>query len=173
MSDLLGQTGAKFSDCRRYRYCLWRVWDATLPRALFILMNPSDANEIENDPTVERQHRRAMRWASEGWLNVGGVEIVNAFALIETYSDRLLELHLQGTDLVGPENDAAIVAAAKNAAIVICGWGQPGMIGGRGDALMALLRDAGIKLYALKINKDGTPAHPLYLAYALKPQEFK
>lgn len=172
MSDLIGQTGAEFSECRTYRYRLWRVWDETLPRAVFCLMNPSTADEIDNDPTIERQQRRVLQWAKDGFLQVGGIEVVNAFAYRETYSHQLPGLHQSGVDLIGPKNDAAILAAAAGSAIFICGWGQPGKLGARDREICTLLRDAGIKPYALTINNDGTPKHPLYIGYAVRPQEF-
>ena len=50
---------AVYSDCERYRYLLTRVWDETRPRALFVMLNPSTATEVQNDPTVERCERRA------------------------------------------------------------------------------------------------------------------
>ena len=45
---------AKFSGCRTYRYALWRVWDQSNPYVMFIGLNPSTADETEDDPTVIR-----------------------------------------------------------------------------------------------------------------------
>ena len=45
---------AVYSPCERYRYLLTRAWDAKGPKALFIMLNPSTATEVQNDPTVER-----------------------------------------------------------------------------------------------------------------------
>jgi hypothetical protein len=43
------------SSCRQYRYVLWRQWDALdSDYALFIGLNPSTADEVEDDPTVRR-----------------------------------------------------------------------------------------------------------------------
>ena len=49
---------AVYSDCERYRYLLTRVWGPG-PKALFVMLNPSTATEVQNDPTVERCERRA------------------------------------------------------------------------------------------------------------------
>jgi hypothetical protein len=49
---------AVYSDCERYRYLLTRVWGSG-PKALFVMLNPSTATEVQNDPTVERCERRA------------------------------------------------------------------------------------------------------------------
>lgn len=161
-------TGATFSPCRRWRYRLWRVWDDSLPRVLFCLMNPSTADEVKNDPTVEAQRRRVMKWNEvKRWGSpYGGVEVVNAFAWRETDSKRLKGLHASGTDIVGPENDLHIAQAASEAAIVVCGWGNPANLAGRGDQVRRiLLEEAAGRLYALGINTDGTPQHPLYIGY--------
>ena len=50
---------AIYSDCERYRYALTRTWDESGKRALFVMLNPSTATEVQNDPTVERCERRA------------------------------------------------------------------------------------------------------------------
>lgn len=172
LKTLTGSTGAIFSDCEVYRYLLWRVWDETLPTALLLMMNPSTANETDNDPTVERQIKRVMMWPEIGFdFAVGGLEVANAFAFRETDSDKLAPLHASGFDLVGDSNDAMILEAARRAAVVVCGWGEPGALGGRDKAVLQLLRDNGIKPYALKFNKDGTLRHPLYVAYKTVPIE--
>ena len=50
------KTDAKFSACRKYRYALWRNWDESKPSAMIIGLNPSTADENENDPTITRCH---------------------------------------------------------------------------------------------------------------------
>lgn len=172
VKTLTGSSGAIFSDCEVYRYLLWRVWNDTLPTALLLMMNPSTADEVENDATVERQIQRVMMWPKIGFnFAVGGLEVANAFAYRETDSDKLAPLHASGFDLVGESNDAMIIEAARRASVVICGWGKPGALGGRDKAVLQLLRDNGIKPYALKLNQDGTPKHPLYVAYETMPFE--
>lgn len=167
---LTESTGAIFSDCEAYRYLLWRVWDDSRPTALLLMMNPSTADEVSNDATVERQIRRVMMWPQIGFdLKVGGLEVANVFAYRETDSSKLSDLYASGFDLVGRDNDEILMAAARRAAIVVCGWGKPGILGGRDKAVLKMLRDAGIKPYALQTNQDGTPKHPLYVGYKILP----
>jgi hypothetical protein len=45
MKNLFEDNGAEFSTDRKYRYALWRKWDAINPLAMFIGLNPSTANE--------------------------------------------------------------------------------------------------------------------------------
>lgn len=172
VKTLTGSTGAIFSDREVYRYLLWRVWDDALPTALLLMMNPSTANEVENDPTVERQIKRVMMWPKIGFhFAVGGLEVANAFAFREPDSDKLGPLHAAGFDLVGEHNDAIILGAARRASVVVCGWGKPGTLGGHGQAVLQLPRDNGIGPYALKLNKGRTPKHPLYVGYKAIPFE--
>ena len=64
---------AVYSDCETYRYLLTREW-AKGPRALFVMLNPSTATEVQNDPTVERCERRARA------LGFGAFRVTNIFA---------------------------------------------------------------------------------------------
>ena len=163
-------TGAIFSDCRRYRYLLWRVWDFDKPHATFCLMNGSTADETADDATVTRCQVRADKWRELGFLDVGGVKVVNAFAWRETDSRKLPQLVKSGVDIMGPENDRHIIEACRDAAIVVCGWGNPGHnLLGRGRQLLACMRANGIRPHALKVNASGAPQHPLYIGYDVLP----
>jgi hypothetical protein len=46
------KSGAVFSDCRKFRYALWRMWDGDKPLVMIIGLNPSTADEKVNDPTI-------------------------------------------------------------------------------------------------------------------------
>jgi hypothetical protein len=50
---------AVYSDCEIFRYSLTRVWDPAGQRVMFVMLNPSKATEVQNDPTIERCERRA------------------------------------------------------------------------------------------------------------------
>lgn len=56
------ESGAIFSDDRRCRFSLFRVWDETKLNIMFIGLNPSTANEIVNDPTIRRVISFASSW---------------------------------------------------------------------------------------------------------------
>jgi hypothetical protein len=79
-------------------------------------------------------------------------------------------------DPVGPENDAHLIEMAKTAAIVIFAYGQPchATLRTRGLALARLLmKEAGVTPHTLRLAKNGTPWHPLYLPETLKPVVWK
>ncbi|MBV1895973.1 MAG: DUF1643 domain-containing protein [Rhodobacteraceae bacterium] len=150
---------AVYSDCELYRYSLTRIWDADGRKALFVMLNPSTATEVQNDPTVERCERRART------LGFGAFQVTNIFAWRDTDPRKMRA----AKDPVGPENDAAILAGANWADQVIAGWGTHGAHLDRGLAVEALLRNIGNPLHHLGLTKDGHPKHPLYIAYRQTP----
>lgn len=151
---------AHYSDCERYRYDLTRVWDATGRKAAFIMLNPSTATEVQNDPTVERCERRARA------LGFGAFRVCNIFAWRDT-DPRAMRA---AAEPVGAENDAAILAASHWADQIICAWGTHGAHLNRGPAVETLLRATGLPLWHLGLSKAGHPKHPLYISYATQPE---
>lgn len=151
---------AIYSDCERYRYSLTRVWKTDAPRALFIMLNPSTATERQNDPTVERCERRARA------LGYGAFRVTNIFAWRDT-DPRAMRA---APDPVGPDNDAAILGAARWADHIVAGWGAHGAHLGRGPLVEARLRAANHQLMHLGLTQAGHPKHPLYIAYARHPE---
>lgn len=151
---------AVYSDCEAYRYLLTRVWDDALPRVLFVMLNPSTATEVQNDPTVERCERRARA------LGFGAFRVTNIFAYRATDPRAMRAM----ADPVGPENDAAIRGsldwAAGAADRIVCAWGTHGAHLGRGAAVERLLRESGRDLHHLGLTAAGAPKHPLYIGYA-------
>ena len=123
---------AVYSDCETYRYLLTRVW-ASGPKALFIMLNPSTATEVQNDPTVERCERRART------LGFGAFRVTNIFAYRATDP----KVMRAAADPVGPGNDAAILQSLDWADQVICAWGNHGLHLDRGTAVTGLLRATG------------------------------
>lgn len=150
---------AIYSDCEAYRYSLTRVWDDTGPRAAFIMLNPSTATEVQNDPTVERCERRARA------LGFGAFRVLNIFAYRATDPRDMR----RATDPVGPENDAAILECLSWADKVICAWGTHGAHLDRGPAVHRMLTERGTEMFHLGLSKAGHPKHPLYIGYAVQP----
>jgi hypothetical protein len=152
-------SGATFSPCRRWRYLLWRRWDASRPVANFLMLNPSTADEVKLDPTCSRARDYAERWG------FGALIVSNVFAFRNTNPNQMKA----AADPVGPGNDAAIVRAARQSALVVCAWGNHGQFLERSSRVTSLLKKNKISLHALRVNANGEPAHPLYLPGNLKP----
>jgi len=153
---------ALYSECERYRYALTRIWDAGGQRALFIMLNPSTATEVQNDPTVERCERRARA------LGFGAFRVCNIFAWRDT-DPRAMRA---AEDPVGPGNDAAILEGCDWADRIICAWGTHGAHLDRGPAVASLLRATDKPLWHLGLSKAGHPKHPLYISYSMQPVEW-
>ena len=153
---------AVYSPCLRYRYILTREWDAAAGRVLFVMLNPSTATEVQNDPTVERCERRARA------LGFGAVRVTNIFAFRATDP----KVMRGEPDPVGPGNDAAIIGSVRNWAPdrVVCAWGAHGAHMGRGRAVASLLRATGTPLWQLGLTLGGEPKHPLYIGYDRQPE---
>lgn len=154
---------AVYSDCERYRYSLTRVWDPGGAKAMFVMLNPSTATEVQNDPTVERCERRARA------LGFGAFRVTNIFAWRDTDPRRMRA----ADDPVGPENDAAILEGADWADHIVAAWGTHGAHLDRGRQVEALLRGTGLPLYHLGLTRGGHPRHPLYIAYVQQPQVWR
>ena len=150
---------AIYSGCERYRYALTRVWEPAGTRVTFVMLNPSTATEVQNDPTVERCERRARA------LGHGAFRVVNIFAWRDT-DPRAMRA---AADPVGTENDAAISEACAWADVVVAAWGTHGAHLDRGASVTDLLRASPVPVTHLGLTKDGHPKHPLYIAYATQP----
>lgn len=157
--DLLRHSVAVYSDDLRYRYALTRVWGDG-PKISFVMLNPSTATEVQNDPTVERCERRARM------MGYGAFRVVNIFGFRATDPRDMRS----EPDPIGPDNDAAIMAAADWADMVLCAWGTHGAHLGRGVAVAKML--SAYDLYHLGLTQGGDPKHPLYISYAQQPQRW-
>jgi hypothetical protein len=154
---------ATWSPCKRYRYTLSEIWNPDLPVIMWLLMNPSVASLEHADPTLIRTGQFARAWGYGGQL-VGNVHSYRA-----TDKQRLLEID----DPVGPGNDAALVRMAKRAGIVMLAYGQPPKpLRPRSLEVVTMLHKAGADLHHLRLSKDGSPYHPLYLPGDLTPVRF-
>lgn len=151
---------ALYSPCERYRYQLTRTWDAGGKRALFIMLNPSTATEVQNDPTVERCERRARA------LGFGAFRVTNIFAWRDT-DPRAMRA---AAAPIGPANDATLLDSCAWADTIIAAWGTHGAHLDRGAQVAGLLARTGRPVHHLGLTKDGHPKHPLYIPYAQQPQ---
>jgi hypothetical protein len=153
---------AVYSDCERYRYSLTRIWDTDGTSVQFIMLNPSTATEVQNDPTVERCERRARA------LGHGAFRVTNIFAWRDTDPRKMRK----AVEPIGPENDATILNGVAWADQTICAWGTHGEHMSRGSQMEAILRNTRAPLFHLGLSKAGHPKHPLYIAYTQQPERW-
>lgn len=144
---------AVFSEDRRYRYLLRRRVGDSEKRVLFIMLNPSRADEEWNDATI----RRCIGFAGD-W-GFGILEVVNLFALMSTDPAALLKTK----DPVGPDNDAAIRAALESADTVVLAWGNHGLDHEKRVAEVTAMAWKAARPFCLGLTLKGAPRHPLRL----------
>lgn len=138
-----------------YRYTLKRIWGDG-PLLMFVMLNPSTANSLQDDPTI----RRCMRFAQD--LGYGGIVVENLYAWRATRPAELAEAVLP----VGVDNDASIARSAFCAGMVVVAWGSSPWArrGERVENVRRVLRDTGhATLWCLGKTLDGSPRHPLYV----------
>lgn len=148
-----GEGTATFDLSRAFRFRLSRVWDTSGPRVNFLMLNPSTADAFQLDPTVRRCVGFARDWGA------GSLEVTNVFALRSTDPKGLRRV----SEPVGVGNDAAIVAAARAADLVVFAWGSHASYLGRERQVLDMLGAHGIPAVSLRLTSKGHPGHPLYL----------
>jgi hypothetical protein len=153
-------SGATISDCGKYRYHLWRIWDDELPILAFVMLNPSTADAKQDDPTIRKCIGFAKR---DGY---GGISIRNVFAWRATDPSELTKVD----DPFGPKNPITIqeLETIQTPSKIIVAWGNRIYTQHRNHKLHIAYRwAAGVALmghaYCLGINQNGDPKHPLYL----------
>lgn len=169
-----GASGATFSPCRTWRYCLWRRWverpihrsdcDLSPPgdddpivgydngnMVAFIGLNPSTADETADDPTIRRCIGFAKSWGCDG------IAMLNLFAFRATDPKDMKAFRSP----VGQLNDSAILRVTSKCRMTICCWGVHGGFKNRDSHVKALLFRK--QTFCLGKTKDGHPKHPLYL----------
>lgn len=125
------------------------------PALLWIMLNPSTADETQDDPTIRRVRTFTRR------LGFSQFTVVNLYALRSTDPRGLWT----ADDPVGPENDTVIAAEAWTAVVddapIIAAWGanaRPERV-----AQVLAIPHVAPRLHALGVTAAGAPRHPLYL----------
>lgn len=148
------RTDAYLSPDRTYRYWLLRVWDDSLPINCTCGVNPSTADEKENDPTIRKDIGFSERQGFGGLLklNVSGY--------------RATDPRKMRSQPIGEENTARDLRRYfdefKAGQFIAC-WGRNGRF--LHLHCKAILREFPGAMCFGK-NPDGTPRHTLMLPYS-------
>lgn len=143
-----GESGAIFSEDRKYRYVLWRIWDDSKPKVMIIGLNPSTANESKNDNTITKVIKVAN---GNGY---GGVYMCNLFGVISA-DPSILKTH---PDPDG-DNYTYLDDVFKECRRVVFAWGNFKEATDKAFRVMARFNTRPL---CFKQNKNGSPKHPLY-----------
>lgn len=159
-----GRSWARYGGpAERYRYELGRVIDAGpfegRTEVLWIMLNPSIATAVQDDPTIRRVVGYSEAWGFR-WARV-----VNLYGLRDTDPRRMLRHPYPTGD---PINRGLIVEHARHADLVVCAWGNHG--GDRGTEIAEQLLAEGVRLHALAVTARRQPSHPLRLRAELSPR---
>ena len=156
-----------------YRYLLWRRWSTSRRICNFVMLNPSTADETENDPTIRRCMAFAKSWG------YGVLVVTNLFAHRATEPKDMLA----ASDPVGPENgsivDEVMDYATHNDGLIVAAWGNKGSHMDQAEWFKgrAEMMDAPVRCF--EISKKGQPKHPLYqpsdkeLIWYSKPTDYQ
>jgi len=127
------------------------VWNTGKPILGCVGLNPSDANEFKNDPTITRGVVRADR------NGFGGFIMTNMHGLVSIDPNALLN----NPDAIGELNDYYIKQMVKLTERQLCGWGSFKPVVHRAKIVYSMLSNP----VCLGMNIDGNPKHPLYVSY--------
>ncbi len=142
-----------FSTNRAYRYTLQHRWNDG-PTIAWVGLNPSTADENVLDPTLRRVKDFSHRWG------YGSFIMLNLFAFRAT-DPEVMKAH---PEPVGPDNDYHILKNLVGISQIVACWGQHGKHQYRDARFLGHAAERGIfNFYCLKMNKNGTPIHPLYV----------
>ena len=150
------RSDAVISPDGRYRYKLVRYWAKNRAPVIWIMLNPSTADDVQDDATIRRCISFAKRWG------FGGIEVYNLFALRSRYPVRIQRTD----DPIGPENDRWLKKAACSRRTIVVAWGRCGTLlqSRRAAGVMGLLaRYMDAHPVALGLTRQGSPKHPLYV----------
>jgi hypothetical protein len=131
------------------------------------MLNPSTADEVQNDPTIRRCIGFARAWQCSRLI------IANIFAIRAT-DPRVM---LAADDPTGPDNDRWVAMAAHEAdnsnGPVVCAWGAHGGHRARDLAVMEALDLIGVRPACLGETAAGFPRHPLYVRGSTSPTPYR
>ena len=153
---VLGMSDAEFSEDGFYRFSLLRAFRPEPTNVcLFVMLNPSTADYVSDDPTVRRCIGFARSWGHDG------IMVGNLYAMRTTRPIHLWEV----ADPVGrPRNDEALGEMLSDPAVtcVVAAWGANAQPEREAEFYkLAHVRDRIVQ--CLGETKDGYPRHPLYL----------
>jgi hypothetical protein len=163
---------ALISSCRKYRYHLERHWGDGKP-CLFIMLNPSTADESKDDRTIKRCIAYAMSWGYEQ------LYVINLFALRSTDPDDLLNHTRPNPSDAKKHLETMLHIIRRDNGICVAAWGGHRAVRlhpvfpDRDQEMIAWFKEFGMPLHYLKLTKSGRPCHPLYLPGTLKAAKWK
>lgn len=162
---------AKFNPEGTHRMYLSRIWEEKHSKILFIGLNPSTADGMEDDHTVRRLISFARDWG------FGGFYLVNAYSFKATDPKDLI-VHLRTTPRTQLIEEYKVNLKYIKLYHTICQqtvycWGTNIPEGNLANTWMDRLLRATKGGYCFGLSKDGYPLHPLMLPSNTQLIQFK
>ena len=145
-----------------FRFSLWRQWGPGR-QMTFVMLNPSTADGLLDDPTLRRCIRFAKREGCDS------VEVVNLYPFRTHKPKYLLQAEADGIDISGGALgrrpvQRAVDRVASHGDVLVAAWGaHPIAKTGGNRAVVTLAASRGTPVWCFGVTKDGSPKHPLYL----------
>lgn len=155
--------GAILSQCGKYRYRLWRIWQNDKPKVLFVMHNPSTADANDDAPTIRRCIAFAKSWGYGG-IFVGNLSPYRATDPSELNAVPYNEL------LDFDQNIKHMFSMLHECKLYVLAHGVPNkQLISLADQRMGFIHQ---QFHYLKMTKDRYPCHPLFLPKDLTPIAF-
>lgn len=146
---------AEFSIDKKERYSLKREWDNSKNKILYIMLNPSLADDKNDDPTI----RRLINFTKK--FNSGGFLVGNIFTTI-TPNPKELDKSKGMSD----KNFEELIKLINKVDQIVYAWGSS-------IEEPQLLKKLVLNPKCFGKNLNGTPKHPLYLPSQTKLINFR
>ena len=146
---------AKFSNDKKERFSLSRQWDESKRKILYIMFNPSIADNEKDDPTIRRLINFTIKF------NYGGFFVGNIFSLITPYPDQINTLNVSSK-----KNVRELKKLINQVDKVVYAWGNL-------TEEPKFLKDLVFNPECFGKNLNGSPKHPLYLPSDSKLMSFR
>ena len=137
--------GAEFSIDKKERYSLNREWDKSKNKILYIMLNPSLADDKNDDPTI----RRLINFTKK--FNYGGFLVGNIFTTI-TPNPKEIDKSKGMSD----KNFEKLLNLINKVDKIVYAWGNS-------VEEPQHLKELILSPKCFGKNLNGTPKHPLYL----------
>ena len=136
---------AKFCEAKKNRYFLKREWDSSKGLLLYIMLNPSMADDKNDDPTI----RRLINFTKK--FNYGGFLVSNIFTKITSNPKKL-----DKSRGMTKTNFEKLLKLINKVDQIVYAWGNS-------VEEPKILKDLISNPKCFGKNYNGTPKHPLYL----------
>lgn len=152
---------ALFSNDGKHRYRLIidmrpRLISLEKKQMMIIMLNPSMANHVKNDPTV----RRMIGFALRDGFNV--LDVHNLYTIISSKPKILINSKKK---VVGLPWKSQLVKGLQQAHFVIVGWGHQTFAFDRIEEVLNVIKDNYSRpIFCLGMTNLGDPRHPLYIS---------